>query len=193
MSKLNWNGLVRSFRIPKTYVPVYAILFAYFIYGGWRYYSMNCEYSTVFWYIHGVFHEVGHAVTRWAGVTMWILSGTVFLILTPISCGIYFCLSRERHAMLMTIGWLGFALLDTATYMKDAVEMRLQLVAPFASGENLIHDWNCLFSHWGILRHANAIGNVVTAIGVAAVAISLLLMVIAAIFGLLDGHGKEQD
>ena len=193
MSNPNWRQLTADFRIPVKYLPVYALIFAYFIYGGWRYFAMNGEYSTVFWYIHGVFHEIGHAVTRWAGETICILSGTVFQILTPIACGIYFCFSRERHAMLMTIGWLGFALLDAATYMKDAVEMRLQLVAPFASGEDLIHDWNWLFSHWGILRHANAIGNVVMTIGVAAVAISLLLMLIAVIFGLLDVHGKEQD
>ena len=146
---------------------------------------MNGEYSTAFWYIHGVFHEIGHAVMRWAGETLCVLSGTVFQILTPIACGVYFCCSRERHAALMTIGWLGFALLDAATYMKDAVEMKLQLVAPFASGEDLIHDWNWLFTHWGLLRHANAIGNAVVALGIVAVAVSLILMIIAAIFGLM--------
>ena len=193
MSEASWLSRIASFRIPLKYLPVYALIIAYFIYGGWRYFSLDGEYSTVFWYIHGVFHEVGHAVTRWAGETICILSGTVFQILTPLACGLYFGFSSEKHAALMTIGWLGFALLDAATYMKDAVEMRLPLVAPFASGDDLIHDWNWLFSHWGILQHANTIGNAVMAIGVAAVAISLLLMVIASIFGVLDAYKDARE
>ncbi|MBO4618745.1 MAG: hypothetical protein J5654_01410 [Victivallales bacterium] len=135
----------------------------------------------MFWYIHGVFHEVGHAVTRWAGETICILSGTIFQLLTPIACGIYFFRSNEKHAVLMTIGWLGFALLDSATYMRDATEMQLTLVAPFVSSDNLTHDWNWLFTHWGILRHANAIGTAVAVLGIFAVALSLMLIVIEAL------------
>ena len=162
-------------------LPIYVILAGYFIYALARYSSLDGEYSTVFWYIHGVFHEVGHAVTRWAGETVCVLSGTLFQILTPVACGVYFCFSNEKHATLMTIGWLGFALLDSASYMRDAVEMQLPLVAPFVSSDGLIHDWNWLFTHWGILRHAKAIGNAVAALGRGAVVLSLLLIVVAAL------------
>ena len=169
------------------------LLSIYFIYAGIRYIPLDGEYSTVFWFIHGVAHEVGHAVTRWAGETICVLSGTVFQILTPIACGAYFCCSRERHAALMTVGWLGFALFDAAAYMKDAVEMQLPLVAPFASGDDLVHDWNRLFSHWGLLRHAHAIGNAVAVLGAVALVVSLLLMVIAAIFGLFANRKKSVE
>ena len=179
--KISRRFALSEFRIPVKYLPVYAILFAYFIYAICRYFALNGEYSTVFWYIHGVVHEVGHVVTRWAGETICIFSGTIFQILTPIACGIYFCCGREKHASLMTVGWFGFALLDSATYMKDAIEMRLQLVAPFVSSDELTHDWNWLFTHWGILHHANAIGNAVAVIGVMAVALSLILMAVAAL------------
>ena len=178
---MSWRNFLSEFRIPVKYLPVYALVFVYFIYASCRYFSLNGEYSTVLWYIHGVFHEVGHAVTRWAGETVCILSGTVFQILTPMACGIYFCRGHEKHAVLMTIGWLGFALLDSATYMRDAVEMRLTLVAPFMSSDELTHDWNWLFTHWGILHHANTIGIAVATLGMIAVSISLLLMVVAAL------------
>ena len=173
--------LLSEFRIPVKYLPIYALLVAYYIYATYKYFDLQGEYSTVFWYIHGVFHEVGHAVTRWAGETICILSGTIFQILTPIACGFYFFRRNEKHAVLMTIGWLGFALLDSATYMKDAIEMQLQLVAPFVSSDDLTHDWNWLFTHWGILRHANTIGTVVAVLGVMAVVLSLLLIVVAAL------------
>ena len=180
-SMMSWRNLLAEFRIPAKYLPVYVILFVYFIYALFRYFPLNGEYSTVFWFIHGVFHEVGHAVTRWAGETVCVLSGTLFQILTPVACGVYFCRTHEKHAALMTIGWLGFALLDSAAYMRDAVEMQLTLVAPFASSDELIHDWNWLFTHWGILRPAHAFGNAVAMLGTLAVAISLLLIVIAAL------------
>ncbi|MBQ4480876.1 MAG: hypothetical protein II943_09580 [Victivallales bacterium] len=173
--------LFPEFRIPVKHLSVYALLVAYYIYALYKYFDLNGEYSTVFWYIHGVFHEVGHAVTRWAGETICILAGTIFQLLTPIACGFYFFRSHEKHAVLMTIGWLGFALLDSATYMRDAVEMQLQLVAPFVSSDELIHDWNWLFTHWGILRHANAIGTVVEVLGVMAVVLSLMLIVAASL------------
>ena len=180
-SKSSWRMLLSEFRIPVKYLPIYALLVAYYIYAIYKYYDLQGEYSTVFWYIHGVFHEVGHAVTRWAGETICILSGTIFQILTPIACGFYFFRRNEKHAVLMTIGWLGFALLDSATYMKDAIEMQFQLVAPFVSSDDLTHDWNWLFTHWGILRHANTIGTVVAVLGVMTVVLSLLLIVVAAL------------
>jgi hypothetical protein len=173
--------LLSEFRIPVKYLPIYALLVAYYIYAIYKYFDLQGEYSTVFWYIHGVFHEVGHAVTRWAGETICILSGTIFQILTPIAWGFYFFRRNEKHAVLMTIGWLGFALLDSATYMKDAIEMQLQLVAPFVSSDDLTHDWNWLFTRWGILRHANTIGTVVAVLGAMAVVLSLLLIVVAAL------------
>ena len=180
VDKDSLKDFLAGFLIPLKYLPVYVLLFVYFIYAGWRYSQSEGEYSTIVWVVHGVFHEVGHAVTRWAGETVCVLSGTVFQILTPIACGIYFCFSREKHAALMTVGWLGFTLIDAAAYMRDAIEMKLQLVAPFASGEDLIHDWNWLFSHWGILRHSDAIGNIVAALGWTALCVSLLLMLVAA-------------
>ena len=163
------------------YLPIYAVIFVYFIYAISRYFSLNGEYSTVLWYIHGVFHEIGHAVTRWSGETICIFSGTLFQLLTPIACGAYFCRGNEKHAVFMTLGWFGFALLDSATYMRDAIEMRLTLVAPFAPSDDLIHDWNWLFTHWGILPHANAIGIAVEVFGITAVVLSLLLIIVAAL------------
>ena len=179
--------------IPPVYLPIHTLLWGYFAYALYRYgNSANGEYSTVFWPIHGVFHEVGHAVTAWCPRAVTILSGSLFQWLTPIACGIYFLFSRERHGVYVAVGWLGFSLLDSAAYMRDAIEMELPLVAPFAGGDaELIHDWNYLFSTWNILDSAHAIGNVVAVCGYSLVVVAMLAMAVAAVFGILNR--KEND
>ena len=174
--------------IPCAYLPVHVLLWGYFAYALFRYgNSVSGEYSTVFWPIHGVFHEVGHAVTAWLPMALTVLAGSVFQWLTPIGCGIYFLLSRERHGIYLALGWLGFSLLDSAAYMRDAIEMELPLVAPFAGGDaELIHDWNYLFSAWNVLDYAHQIGDSVALGGYVLVCVTMVLMVLAAFLGILD-------
>ena len=182
------------FAIPRKYLPLYVLVLAYFGYATVQYARLpSGEYSTVFWVIHGVMHEVGHAVMRWAGQTLCILGGSIVQWLTPIACGIYFCVSEERHAALVALGWLGFSFLDSAAYMRDAIEQELPLVAPFASDANgeVLHDWNTLFTQWGVLPKAHAIGNVFAGIGYFCVAAAMIGIILAAIYGFLR-NGETQ-
>ncbi len=172
-----WSAL----RIPPVHLPVHALLVIYYLYALWRYHQTPQEYSTVFWFIHGVMHEVGHAAASFLPETIHVLAGSLLQWLTPIACGVYFLRSTERHAVFLSLAWLGFSLLDSAAYMRDAIEQELQLVAPFAGPDTeLIHDWAFLFSQWGCLHSAHAIGNAVSAIGYFTVILAVILTVAAA-------------
>ena len=168
--------------IPPLYLPVYAILLLYFGYALRQYSVHGGEYNTAFWVIHGVTHEVGHAVASWLPEVIHVLAGSLAQWLTPIACGVYFLRGQEKHAALVALAWLGFSLLDSAAYMRDAIEQELPLVAPFAGPDaELIHDWNCLFSRWGILQYAHDIGDATAWLGIAIVILAMLLIVCCAI------------
>ena len=148
--------------------------------GDWR---EGC--SSVFYVIHAPLHEVGHAVARMLHLpeTLVVLAGTVFQLLTPIAIGAYFVWHDDCPALSLCTGWLGFATLETATYMHDAPFGNLTLVAPFASGPELIHDFTFLFTHWHCLRHAARIAEITATIGYAFVYASLAMIVAMLILG----------
>jgi hypothetical protein len=61
--------------------------------------------------------------------------------------------------MAVCVGWLGLSMLDTMVYMRDALELKLTLVSPFANGGEIIHDWRYIFQHTGTLKYTDGIAN----------------------------------
>ncbi|MBR0459362.1 MAG: hypothetical protein IJJ26_08995 [Victivallales bacterium] len=181
-------------QIPTRYLPVYFGLLCYFGYALYQYCVNGGQYSSLFWFLHGPFHEVGHALASFLPEVIHVLAGSVMQWLLPIACGIYFFLGREKHASFVALAWLGFSLLDSATYMKDAIEQELPLVAPFAGPDaELIHDWNYLFSRWDLLPYAHTIGNITAAIGYAIVIIACNLIVGFAAFTIASRWAEHPE
>lgn len=102
-----------------------------------------------------VFHEAGHMFFSWFGHTLMILGGTLGELLVPLMVGIYFGLRRETAGAAFAGFWFFENFLYIGTYMADARAEALPLVG---TGETLDHDWNILFSQWGVLLHDTGIG-----------------------------------
>ncbi len=150
--------------------------------------------SSIFYFIHAPIHEVGHTVAAMIHLpqTAVVLAGSLFQLLTPITIGIYFVWHGDYPAISLCLGWLGFATIEMATYMHDAPFRNLPLVAPFSDGENLIHDFEYLFTHMHCLNHACRIGVATAAIGYTFVLISLALIIAMFILGFLPQKTKDE-
>jgi hypothetical protein len=101
-------------------------------------------------------HEAGHFLFRPLGDTLAALGGTLHQLLWPGLLALYFgWRRRDRFAILVCLWWVGENLLGIAVYMRDAINLGLPLVG----GET--HDWNYLFTRWGVLRSCLGIGSAV--------------------------------
>ena len=113
-------------------------------------------------HVNLVFHEAGHMFFSWFGHTIMILGGTLGELLVPLGVAIYFGLRRETAGVAFAAFWMFENFLYIATYMADARRMELPLVGV---GDTLEHDWNFLFSHWGVLMHDQGIAEATRALG----------------------------
>ncbi len=113
-------------------------------------------------HVNLVFHEAGHMFFTWFGHTIMMLGGTLGELLVPLGVGIYFALRGETAGVAFAAFWCSENLLYIATYMADARVMELPLVGV---GDTVEHDWNFLFSHWGVLIHDREIAGVTRTLG----------------------------
>jgi hypothetical protein len=100
-----------------------------------------------------IFHEAGHMVFAWSGYTGMLLGGTLGELLVPLGVAIYFLLRRETSGLAFASFWFFENFLYIGTYMADARAEALPLVG---SGE---HDWNILFTMWGVILQDTRIGG----------------------------------
>ena len=110
-------------------------------------------------YVNLIIHEGGHFFFSWFGYTIMILGGTLGELLVPLLCAIYFFVKRETTAVAFCGFWFFENFLYIGTYMADARRQVLPLVG---SGE---HDWEILFTQWGLLVHDQQIGAATRALG----------------------------
>ena len=103
-----------------------------------------------------VFHEAGHMLFSWFGHTLMILGGTLGELLVPLGVAVYFVLRRETAGVGFASFWFFENFLYIGTYMADARAEALPLVG---TGDTVDHDWNILFSQWGVLMQDRAIGG----------------------------------
>ena len=93
------------------------------------------------------------------GYTITILGGTLGELLAPLSLGMYFFWRRQVAATAFCGFWFFENFLYIGTYMADARNEALPLIG---SGE---HDWNTLFSQWGLIMQDQKIGAATRAVG----------------------------
>ena len=153
---------VPVFTVRGAMTAPYLLCAVYFIYAAWRYASVNAngDYSSLFYFIHAPIHEVGHMLLSPFPEMLHVAGGTIFQCLTPVAVGIQFLCIGEFPAVAVAMGWLGMALLDTMVYMRDAPVLELPLTAPFANGEDLIHDWEYIFANTGTLDKAETFASI---------------------------------
>ena len=150
--------------------------------------------SSVFYVIHAPIHEIGHTVTRmmYLPEVAVVLAGSLFQLLTPIAIGVYLVWHSDCPALSLCLGWLGFATIEMATYMHDAPFGNLTLVAPFSNGDDLIHDFEYLFTRWHCIRSACRIAEVTATIGYLFVFAALALIVAMFALGFLPQINKAE-
>ncbi|HXM97656.1 MAG TPA: hypothetical protein VN982_04210 [Candidatus Dormibacteraeota bacterium] len=110
-------------------------------------------------YANLMFHEAGHVFFSWLGRTIMILGGTLGELLVPLLCAIYFFTQREVFGVAFSAFWFFENFPYIGTYMADARAGALPLVG---GGE---HDWETLFTHWGLILQDQSIGAAVRFLG----------------------------
>lgn len=131
------------------------------------------------YFIHGVdllIHEAGHLVLGIFGQeTLTILGGSLLQLLMPVAFVIYFLRQQQRYAAMVGLWWVGQNFHDVAVYVRDARVLQLPLVSVGGDDGEVIHDWNWLLDHWGLLMHEQTVANLFAGIG--------WLLLIAALLG----------
>ena len=180
--------LIRHFAVTGWKRGLYAFIFLLLCWQLSRFWGNWKEgVSSIFYVIHAPIHEAGHAVARMSCLpeVAVVLAGSLFQLLTPIAIGIYLVWHGDCPSLSLCLGWLGFATIEMATYMHDAPFGNLTLVAPFSNGDNLIHDFEYLFTRWHCLESACRIGEFTAAIGYILVFAALALIVAMFAIGFL--------
>ena len=106
-----------------------------------------------------VVHEAGHPVFHAFGYTMGILGGTLAEILVPLLIAVYFFRQRHAAGVAFCLFWMFHTFSGISVYMADARTVSLPLIG---SGD---HDWEILFTQWGVLHLDTRIAAVVRALG----------------------------
>ena len=127
-------------------------------------------------FIHGpllIFHEAGHVIFRAFGEWVGVLGGTLGQLMMPALLGVAL-LWKNRDPFGAALGlWLfGVSVLDVSPYMYDAWEPKLTLLGG-GTGNDSFHDWIYLLTSANQLRHAQRIGALTHALGVAIVVLAL--------------------
>lgn len=115
----------------------------------------------------GVFvpiHEGGHLLFRFFGEFLSVAGGTFLQLGVPIALALYFIFQRQAQGVAFCLFFFFEQLLPIATYMADARAQDLPLLT-IGDGDYVIHDWNYLFSKFGVLRHDIQIAAMVRFIG----------------------------
>lgn len=120
-----------------------------------------------------VAHEAGHLFFSWFGEFPQIAGGTLGQLFVPIAFIAYFAFRQERYSSSVALFWAGQNLFNISVYVKDAQAMDLPLVS-VGGGEDVIHDWNYLLSHIGILRWDREIGVCIYILGLCVMIASVI-------------------
>lgn len=109
-------------------------------------------------------HEGGHLLFRFFGEFLSVAGGTFLQLFVPFALAAYFVLRRQTQG----VAFCGFFVLEQclpiAQYMADARAQELPLLT-VGDGDDVIHDWNYLFSKMGVLARDTQIAAAVRTIG----------------------------
>jgi len=103
-------------------------------------------------------HEAGHFFFKVFGMFIYVLGGSIFQVLLPLS--LLLVTWRQNVAQVVYPGfWVGENMVNVSVYIKDAPFKHLKLIA-----RGLIHDWNWLLS--GDPDVAEPLGDAVFVLGI---------------------------
>ena len=146
--------------IPRIALAAWLIFFGLFLY-------QLARRAGFFFLMDNVFvpiHEGGHLLFRFFGTTIAVAGGTFLQLFVPFALAVYFLLQRQAQGVAFCTFFFFEQLLPIATYMADARAQELPLLT-VGDGDDVIHDWNYLFTKMGVLEHDTQIAVVVRFIG----------------------------
>lgn len=94
-----------------------------------------------------IFHEAGHLIFFPFGEYISIAGGTIMQLLIPAVVCIYFFFHQQYFSAYTVLFWLGQSCINVSVYASDAITQQL----PLLGGGSVIHDWQYLLSHTGLL------------------------------------------
>ncbi|MFZ3200677.1 MAG: hypothetical protein ACLQMT_10765 [Candidatus Acidiferrales bacterium] len=109
-------------------------------------------------------HEGGHLLFRFFGQFLMVCGGTLMQLGVPLMLAAWFIFHRQVPGTAFCIFFFFEQLLPVSTYMADARAQVLPLVT-VGDADFVIHDWNYLFGHLGVLDHDIQIAHAVRVIG----------------------------
>lgn len=129
---------------------LYAGLALALAYDAQRVIRMAPEAAGLFGGITLAFHELGHVL--WSPLGEWfaVAGGSLTQLLVPIAAGLVLRRQGDALGAIMPLFWLASSLGNLAAYIADARTLDLPLVS-IGDGEEIIHDWNYLLAHAGVL------------------------------------------
>jgi len=128
-------------------------------------YFINCiSHPDDFHLIAGVnllIHEAGHFIFMFFGEFIHILGGSLNQVIIPAIFAAYFFLRKDIYSGAIVLMWVGESIIEVARYAADAIVMQL----PLLGGDNVIHDWNYLFTATHLLKYTQIISTAMYDIG----------------------------
>ena len=109
-------------------------------------------------------HEGGHLLFRFFGQFISVAGGTFLQLFVPFTLATYFAFQRQPQGTAFCTFFCFEQLLPISRYMADARAQELPLLT-VGDPEFVIHDWNYLFTAFGVLDHDTQIAACVRAIG----------------------------
>ena len=109
-------------------------------------------------------HEGGHLLFRFFGEFLAVAGGTLMQLGVPFLLASHFVFHRQVQVAAFCIFFLFEQFLPIATYMADARAQALPLLT-VGDADYVIHDWEYLFSKFGVLGHDIQIAQAVRVIG----------------------------
>lgn len=109
-------------------------------------------------------HEMGHLIFSWCGQFLMVAGGTITQLAAPLFGMWNFYRQEDFFALTLCFGWLATNLLNVSRYMADARSMDIPLLS--VGGGDVIHDWNYLLGHMGLLPFDHLLAGFVWCLGI---------------------------
>lgn len=109
-------------------------------------------------------HEGGHLLFRWFGEFLMVAGGTFMQLFVPAVLALYFAFRRQPQGVAFWSFIFFEQFLPISRYMADARAQELPLLS-VGGGDDVIHDWNYLFGHLGLLAHDTQIASFTRILG----------------------------
>lgn len=146
--------------VPRAALAAWLVFYLFFLYQAMRGSGFLLMMDLVFIPIH----EGGHLLFRIFGEFLMVAGGTFLQFFAPAALAIYFIFQRQIQGTAFCVFFFFEQCLPVAPYMADARAQELPLLT-VGDADYVIHDWNYLFGHLGLLEQDTQIAGMVRTIG----------------------------